>query len=165
MCSKKQGLAQLKQVFGDQYSNNISTLQAHSCGESYVSDMLPDAVLMLDCTQDVAKAVGICSQYNIAIIAFGSGTSLEGQLVPVQGGVCIDLSKMDQVLEVNAEDFDVKLEAGVTREALNYALKNTGLFFPLDPGANASLGGMASTRASGTNAVRYGLHVCRAARY
>ena len=156
MHSKKQGLEQLKQVFGDQYSNNINTLKAHSCGESYVSDLLPDAVLMLDCTQAVAKAVGICSQYGIAIIAFGAGTSLEGQLVPVQGGICIDLTGMDQVLEINAEDFDVKLEAGVTREALNYALKNTGLFFPLDPGANASLGGMASTRASGTNAVRYG---------
>lgn len=156
MSSKKQGLEQLKQAFGDQFSDKDSARKEHSCGESYVSDILPDAVLMLDCTQDVAQAVSICSKYCIPIIAFGTGTSLEGQLVPVHGGVSIDLTGMNQVLEINAEDFDVKLEAGVTREALNYALKNSGLFFPLDPGANATLGGMASTRASGTNAVRYG---------
>lgn len=156
MKTKQQGLAQLQQVFGDQYSDNANIRQEHSAGESYISDFLPDAVLMLDCTESVAKAVVICSEYGIPIIAFGTGTSLEGQLVPIHGGVSFDLTGMDQVLEINAEDFDVKLEAGVTREALNYSLKNTGLFFPLDPGANASLGGMASTRASGTNAVRYG---------
>lgn len=156
MKTKQQGLAQLQQVFGDQYSDNTNIRQEHSAGESYISDLLPDAVLMLDCTESVAKAVVICSEYGIPIIAFGTGTSLEGQLVPIHGGVSFDLTDMDQVLEINAEDFDVKLEAGVTREALNYSLKNTGLFFPLDPGANASLGGMASTRASGTNAVRYG---------
>ena len=111
---------------------------------------------MLDCTEAVAQAVSICSKFSIPIIAFGTGTSLEGQLVPIHGGLSIDLSGMNQVLEVNAEDFDVKVEAGVTREDLNYNLKNSGLFFPLDPGANASLGGMASTRASGTNASRYG---------
>lgn len=156
MNTKQQGLHLLKQVFGDQYSENATVLNEHSSGESYVSELTPDAVLMLDSTQAVAKAVSICSEHNIAIIPFGAGTSLEGQLVPVYGGVSIDLSRMDQVLEINAEDFDVKLEAGVSREALNYALKTSGLFFPLDPGANASLGGMASTRASGTNAVRYG---------
>jgi D-lactate dehydrogenase (cytochrome) len=156
MKTKQQGLAQLQQVFGDQYSDNTNIRQEHSAGESYISDLLPDAVLMLDCTESVAKAVAICSEYGIPIIAFGTGTSLEGQLVPIHGGVSFDLTGMDKVLEINAEDFDVKLEAGVTREALNYSLKNTGLFFPLDPGANASLGGMASTRASGTNAVRYG---------
>jgi len=156
MKTKQQGLTELKQAFGEQYSDNASARQEHSCGEGYVSELLPDAVLMLSSTQAVAKAVCICSEYNIPIIAFGTGTSLEGQLVPVHGGVSIDLTGMDQVLEINAEDFDVKLEAGVTREALNYALKTSGLFFPLDPGANASLGGMASTRASGTNAVRYG---------
>jgi len=156
MMTKEHGLRKLKQAFGEQYIDNANTRQEHSCGEGYVSDLLPDAVLMLDSTQAVAKAVRICSEYNIPIIAFGTGTSLEGQLVPVHGGVSFDLTGMDQVLEVNAEDFDVKLEAGVTREALNYALKTSGLFFPLDPGANASLGGMASTRASGTNAVRYG---------
>lgn len=156
MHSKRQGLAQLKQVFGDQYNDKVAIRKDHSCGESYVSDLLPDAVLMLNTTDAVAKAVAICSEHSLPIIAFGTGTSLEGQLVPVHGGVSIDLSGMDQVLEINAEDFDVKLQAGVTREALNYALKTSGLFFPLDPGANASLGGMASTRASGTNAVRYG---------
>jgi D-lactate dehydrogenase (cytochrome) len=156
MYTKEQGLKQLKQVFGDKYSDNTNARMEHSSGESYVSEMLPDAVLMLDCTKEVAEAVGICSEYSIPIIAFGAGTSLEGHLVPVHGGVSVDLTGMDQVLEINTEDFDVKLEAGVTREALNYALKTSGLFFPLDPGANASLGGMASTRASGTNAVRYG---------
>jgi D-lactate dehydrogenase (cytochrome) len=156
MKTKQQGLSKLQQVFGDQYSDNTNTRKEHSAGESYISDLLPDAVLMLDSTASVAKAVAICSEYGIPIIAFGAGTSLEGQLVPIHAGVSIDLTGMDQVLETNAEDFDVKLEAGVTREALNYALKTSGLFFPLDPGANASLGGMASTRASGTNAVRYG---------
>lgn len=156
MKTKQQGLSKLQQVFGDQYSDNTNTRKEHSAGESYISDLLPDAVLMLDSTASVAKAVAICSEYGIPIIAFGAGTSLEGQLVPIHAGVSIDLTGMDQVLETNAEDFDVKLEARVTREALNYALKASGLFFPLDPGANASLGGMASTRASGTNAVRYG---------
>ena len=156
MNSKAQGLEQLKQVFGSQFSDHLSARKEHSCGESYVSDRLPDAVLMLDSTQAVAQAVSMCSEFSIPIIAFGTGTSLEGQLVPIRGGLSIDLSGMKQVLEVNAEDFDVKVEAGVTREDLNYNLKNSGLFFPLDPGANASLGGMASTRASGTNAVRYG---------
>ena len=139
-------------MFGNQFSDHLSARKEHSCGESYVSDRLPDAVLMLDCTQ----AVSICSEFSIPIIAFGTGTSLEGQLVPIHGGLSIDLSGMNQVLEVNAEDFDVKVEAGVTREDLNYNLQNIGLFFPLDPGANASLGGIASTRASGTNAVHYG---------
>ncbi len=156
MTATKQGLAQLKTVFGDRYSDNTNIRQEHSTGEGYISDAMPEAVLMLDSTEAVAKAVGICSEYCIPVIPFGAGTSLEGQLVPVNGGVSIDLTGMDQVLEINAEDFDVKLQAGVTRESLNYELKTSGLFFPLDPGANASLGGMASTRASGTNAVRYG---------
>ena len=139
-------------MFGNQFSDHLGARKEHSYGESYVSDRLPDALLMLDCTQ----AVSICSEFSIPIIAFGTGTFLAGQLVPIHGGLSIDLSGMNQVLEVNAEDFDVKVEAGVTREDLNYNLKNSGLFFPLDPGANASLGGMASTRASGTNAVHYG---------
>lgn len=156
MSTKQHGLHLLKQEFGDRYSEKANTRSEHSSGESYVTELTPDAVLMLDSTEAVAKAVKICSEHSIPIIAFGAGTSLEGQLVPIYGGVSIDLTGMDKVLEINAEDFDVKLEAGVSREALNYALKASGLFFPLDPGANASLGGMASTRASGTNAVRYG---------
>jgi D-lactate dehydrogenase (cytochrome) len=156
MTATKQGLVQLKMVFGDRYSDNANIRQEHSAAEGYVSDAIPQAVLMLDTTEAVATAVSICSEYSIPVIPFGAGTSLEGQLAPVNGGVSIDLTGMDQVLEINAEDFDVKLQAGVTRESLNYELKTSGLFFPLDPGANASLGGMASTRASGTNAVRYG---------
>ncbi|MBT6076384.1 MAG: FAD-binding protein [Oceanospirillaceae bacterium] len=156
MTTSNQGLTALKAVFGDRYSDNANMRQEHSTGEGYISDAMPEAVLMLDTTEAVATAVGICSEYSIPVIPFGAGTSLEGHLVPVNGGVSIDLTGMDQVLEINAEDFDVKLQAGVTREALNYELKTSGLFFPLDPGANASLGGMASTRASGTNAVRYG---------
>lgn len=156
MNTKQDGLLQLQQMFGSQYSDNSNARQQHSAGESYTTDLLPDAVLSLTSTAEVARAVSICSEYAIPMIAFGAGTSLEGHLVAVNGGVSFDLMGMDQVLDINAEDFDVKVEAGVTREALNYALKTSGLFFPLDPGANASLGGMASTRASGTNAVRYG---------
>ncbi|MDC9719780.1 MAG: FAD-linked oxidase C-terminal domain-containing protein [Gammaproteobacteria bacterium] len=153
---KNEGLALLRHTFGDQYSEGTNTRQEHGAGEGYISDTLPDAVLMLDSTEAVARAVSICNEYSLPVIAFGAGTSLEGQLVAVNGGVSFDLTGMNQILEINTEDFDVKLQAGVTREALNYELKTSGLFFPLDPGANASLGGMASTRASGTNAVRYG---------
>jgi len=147
MHSKQQGLAQLKQVFGDQYNDKAAARKEHSCGESYVSDLLPDAVLMLDTTEAVAKAVAICSYYCLRHRHLTRRTANR-----CKWGCKYWFIRYGS----SAEDFDVKLQAGVTREALNYALKTSGLFLPLDPGANASLGGMASTRASGTNAVRYG---------
>ncbi|MFN3591034.1 MAG: FAD-binding oxidoreductase, partial [Thermaurantiacus sp.] len=116
----------------------------------------PDAVLFATTTAEVAEAVRICAAHRFPVIAHGAGSSLEGQLQAVEGGLSLDLTGLDRVLEVNAEDLDVAVEAGVTREALNHELRTQGLFFPLDPGANATLGGMAATRASGTNAVRYG---------
>jgi len=116
----------------------------------------PDAVICATSTQDVCDAVKICADHRFPVIAHGAGTSLEGQLSAPEGGLSLDLSQMNRLLEVNADDLDVKVEAGMTREALNTALRAHGVFFPLDPGANATLGGMAATRASGTNAVRYG---------
>ena len=118
--------------------------------------MPPDAVVYARSTEDVAAIVGLCAEHRIPVIPYGVGTSLEGQVQAINGGVSLDLSQMDRVLAINPDDLDCRVEAGVTREALNAQIRDLGLFFPLDPGANATLGGMAATRASGTNAVRYG---------
>ncbi|HSN79170.1 MAG TPA: FAD-linked oxidase C-terminal domain-containing protein, partial [Rhodoferax sp.] len=116
----------------------------------------PAAVVFAESTQDVADAVRLAAQFKVPVIPFGVGSSLEGHLLAVQGGISIDVGRMNQVLAINAEDLTVTVQAGVTRKQLNEAVKSTGLFFPIDPGADATLGGMAATRASGTNAVRYG---------
>jgi len=149
-------IAQLRAHFADQLQTGTAIRAQHDAIEGLADANPPEAVLFARSTKDVADAVRICAAHRMPVIAHGAGTSLEGQLSAVEGGLSIDLTAMDKVLDINAEDLDVKVEAGVTREALNEALKTHGLFFPLDPGANATLGGMAATRASGTNAVRYG---------
>jgi D-lactate dehydrogenase (cytochrome) len=118
--------------------------------------MPPDAVVFAESTEEVVDAVNLCREAGVPIIAYGAGTSVEGNTLAVQGGVSLDLSRMTRIVAVNSGDFDCVVEAGVRREQLNEYLRDQGLFFPIDPGANATIGGMASTRASGTNAVRYG---------
>jgi D-lactate dehydrogenase (cytochrome) len=149
-------VAALRERFGDRLATGEAICSQHGAIEGMIGGGDPDAVLFATSTEDVAAAVAICAEHRFPVIAHGAGSSLEGQLAAVSGGLSIDLTGMNRVLDVNAGDLDVRVEAGVTREALNVELRTHGLFFPLDPGANATLGGMAATRASGTNAVRYG---------
>src|SRR5690606_1950550 len=123
---------------------------------TYLPNQMPDGVVFPESTEEVQKIVRACAAHRVPLIPFGTGTSLEGHVNAPGGGISLDTSRMNRILAVNAEDLDCTVEPGVTREELNRHLRDTGLFFPIDPGANASLGGMASTRASGTNAVRYG---------
>lgn len=146
----------LKQRFGDQLQTNQSLLEQHSHTMTYIPSQLPDAVIFPNSTEEVQEIVRTCAEYKVPIIPFGTGTSLEGNVNAPAGGISIDMMRMNKVLKVNAEDLDVVLQPGVTRSELNVHLRDQGLFFPIDPGADASLGGMAATRASGTNAVRYG---------
>jgi D-lactate dehydrogenase (cytochrome) len=149
-------LSALQTRFGSQYSSAMAVREQHGRDESAFSLPPPSAVVFASSTQDVADAVALAALHQVPVIPFGVGSSLEGHLLAVQGGISIDLGRMDQVLSINAEDLTVTVQPGVTRKALNEAVKSEGLFFPIDPGADASLGGMAATRASGTNAVRYG---------
>jgi D-lactate dehydrogenase (cytochrome) len=146
----------LKARFGERCSTAAAVRDQHGRGESVYDAAPPEAVLFCESTDEVAFIVGLAHQHAVPVIPFGVGSSLEGHLLAVQGGVSIDVSRMNRIVRLNAEDLTVTVQAGVTREQLNREIKDTGLFFPIDPGANASLGGMAATRASGTNAVRYG---------
>ncbi len=146
----------LAQRFGGQFQTSTSLREQHAHTMTYIASQLPDAVLFARSTDDVQQAVQVCATHGVAVIPFGTGTSLEGNVNAPYGGISIDLSHMNRVLKVSTDDLDCTVEAGCTREELNDYLRDTGLFFPIDPGANASLGGMAATRASGTNAVRYG---------
>ena len=146
----------LKQHFGERCQTGQSIREQHAHTMSYLPPQLPDAVVFAESSADVQEVVRTCATHRVPIIPFGTGTSLEGHVNAPGGGISLDVSRMNRILAVNAEDLDVVIEPGVTREQLNDHLRATGLFFPIDPGANASLGGMAATRASGTNAVRYG---------
>jgi D-lactate dehydrogenase (cytochrome) len=143
-------------MFGERFTTKQAVRDHHGRDESFYDTMPPDAVLYAISTEEVASAVALCRTHRVPMIAFGAGTSLEGHVLAPMGGLTIDLSEMNQLVALHAEDLTVTVQAGVTRKQLNAEIKECGLFFPIDPGADATLGGMAATRASGTNAVRYG---------
>src|SRR3970040_1566718 len=149
-------LAELKILLGDRGSTSAAVREHHGKDESYFPYAPPDAVVFAKTTEEVRDIVNICRRHRVPMIPFGVGTSLEGHVLATRGGVSIDMSQMNQVLAVHEEDLDAVVQPGVTRKQLNEHIKHTGLFFPVDPGADATLGGMAATRASGTTAVRYG---------
>lgn len=146
----------LRGHFGDRFQTGQAIRLEHGRSESHFAPMPPDAVVFAESTDDVVEAVKACGAAGVPVVAFGAGTSIEGNALAVRGGVSLDLTRMTNIVAVHAEDFDCIVEAGVRREQLNEYLRDQGLFFPIDPGANATIGGMAATRASGTNAVRYG---------
>jgi D-lactate dehydrogenase (cytochrome) len=149
-------LTKLRDQLGDRLSTGESVREIHSRGESHHAGVLPDAVVFPTSTQEVQAIVRSCAEFRCPMTAFGAGSSLEGHVVPLHGGISIDLTRMNRVLRLSVEDLDVSVEAGITRKQLDKHLQSTGLWFPLDPGADATIGGMAATRASGTTAVRYG---------
>src|SRR5713101_2870413 len=149
-------IAELKKLYGDRVSTAHAVREQHGKDISFHEAHLPDAVVFAESTEEVQQIVKLCARLKTPIIAFGTGTSLEGHISAPNGGISLDVSRMNKVLAVNEADLDVVVQPGVTRKQLNEYIRATGLFFPIDPGADASLGGMASTRASGTNAVRYG---------
>jgi D-lactate dehydrogenase (cytochrome) len=146
----------LKAQFGERLQTGQAIREQHAHTTTYIPAQLPDAVVYPETSAEVQAIVRVAAEYLVPLIPFGTGSSLEGHVNAPHGGISLDMSRMDRVLSVNESDLDCTVEPGITREALNRELRATGLFFPIDPGANASIGGMASTRASGTNAVRYG---------
>jgi len=147
-------LEELRGLLGERLCLSESVRDQHGHDESFHATVPPDAVIYAQNNQEVAEIVKICARNKKPIIPYGTGTSLEGHLAALHGGVCINISEMNEVIGVNESDLDCRVQAGVTRKQLNHHLRNSGLFFPIDPGADASLGGMTATRASGTNAVR-----------
>src|SRR5213594_4862560 len=146
----------MRALLGDRVTTSRGVREHHGKDESYFPYAPPDAVVFPESTEEVRDIVDLCRRHKTPMIPYGVGTSLEGHVLAIHGGVCIDLSRMNKVLAVHEADLDAVVQAGVTRKQLNEHIRHTGLFFPVDPGADASLGGMAATRASGTNAVRYG---------
>jgi D-lactate dehydrogenase (cytochrome) len=151
-----QVIAASRQIFGDRFTLNQALRETHSHGEANAAQTLPDAVAFAETTAEISHLLALCDANRVPITPFGAGTSLEGHVTPVQGGISLDLTRMNRVLSVNDADLDCRVEAGVTRKQLNAELRDRGLFFPVDPGADCTIGGMCATRASGTNAVRYG---------
>ena len=149
-------IEEIRSLFGDRLKTSPSICQEFGSDESFHRGYPPDAVFTPHTTSEVSNIVEICARHRCPIIPYGAGTSLEGHVCAIQGGICLNMIEMNQVLHVNVDDLDVVVQPGVTRKQLNNYLKDTGLFFPIDPGADASIGGMTATRASGTNAVRYG---------
>lgn len=146
----------LKQQFGEKFLTGQAIREQHGHTTTWIRNQAPDGVAYPQNTQDVSQIVKACAAHKVPVIGYGTGTSLEGHVNAPAGGICVDFSEMNEILAVNSEDLDCVVQPGVTREQLNTYLRDQGLFFPIDPGANASLGGMTATRASGTNAVRYG---------
>ena len=148
--------AELKKIFNGRFSTSISTRTNYARGEDTYDPILSKAVVFPETNEEVSKILALCNKHKIPVVPFGTGTSLEGNVVGNEKGITISLEKMNKILTVNAEDFDCRVQACVTKEQLNDYLREDGVFFPIDPGANAAIGGMASTSASGTMAVRYG---------
>jgi D-lactate dehydrogenase (cytochrome) len=151
-----QVIASIRGFLGERLSTAQAMREQHSRGEDTTPPTLPDAVAFVQTTDEVSRIMVLCHQHGVPVVPFGAGTSLEGHVNPVRGGISLDLSQMTAVLELNTEDMDCLIEPGVTRQALNDFLRAEGLFFPVDPGSHCTIGGMCATRASGTNAVRYG---------
>ncbi|WP_260033980.1 FAD-binding oxidoreductase [Leisingera caerulea] len=156
MTDLDQTIAQLSEMFGDRLSTSLAMREQHGSGESWLRPALPDAVVTVRSTEEVAQVLKLCNEALVPVIPFGAGSSIEGQIHAPKGGISLNLSEMNAILSVEEADMDCTVQCGVTRQQLNKELRATGLFFPVDLGAHATLGGMAATRASGTTTVRYG---------